>query len=175
MTDRGLAQDIDGKGETVVADFLDRLQRVLDVFTDDELPGHPFQVRADDHVHHLGGQSAADTGPFGAPFHDLWYILIVCGEILFDMAGKRLRGVQIREHINETEELDLEGLVFHGPFHDLAGPPSLVEDGWGFTADACKKFLTAFDDFLFQGRVVHGRLRMRDAFAVMPRFSFYIR
>ena len=150
----GFAQQIEDKTEAVLAQLLDALDRLLGHLPDDELAGHGFDVGTDGLVQDLGDQSAAYFGLGGPPFEDVRDVGIVACEIFFDMAGKRLGCVEVRKNINESEHLDLEILVFHGPIHDLSGPPALVENRRRFACDGRKKLPAPSNDSRVQGASV---------------------
>ena len=149
LIDRGFAEQIDGEGEAVLAQLGQPTHRLLDVLPDDELAAHALDVGADGSAHDLGGQRAAEPGLPRAPAQDGGHFGAAGGEILADVPKQGFRGVQVGQHVHEAEQLHLEVLVFHGPVHDFPGPPALVEDGGGLSADAVEKFLPTRHDFLF--------------------------
>jgi hypothetical protein len=124
------------------------------VLADDELLGHAFDVRADGLGHDAGGQLSAKAGAHdaGAHLEDLGHILVVACEVFVNVAGQGVRCVQVGQDVHKAEQLHLEAFVFHGPVHDFAGPPALVENGRGFTGNAGKKLLAAISDLFVQHR-----------------------
>ena len=151
LVDRGLAQEVDDKGEAVLAQLADALDRLGGLFADDELAGHGLDVRADGLVQHHGHQAAAQAGLARAPLEHVRDVGVLVAEIFLNVPGQGLGGVEVGQHVDKAEHLDLEVLVLHGPVHDLARPPALVEDRRGLARDALEEFLAAQDDLLVQG------------------------
>lgn len=49
-------------------------------------------------------------------------------EVLLQVPGHRLVRAQHRQHVDEAEHLDLDGLVGHRPFEDVVQPPPSFKD-----------------------------------------------
>ena len=70
LVDRGFAEQVDGKGEAVLAQFGQPSHRLLDVLADDELAAHALDVGTDGPAHDFGGQRATEPGFPRAPAQD---------------------------------------------------------------------------------------------------------
>ena len=152
----GLAEQVHGEGESVLADAGQVFDRFLGGLAHDELPGHAFDVAADGLAHELGGHAAEQAGFFRAPLeHGRDVAGFAAAEVLLDVAGQGLGCGQVGQYVHEPEQLDLEGLVLHGPVHDLAGPEPLVEDGRRLAPDAGEKRFAALANGLVESGLHH--------------------
>src|SRR6185369_17630429 len=82
-------------------------------------------------------------------------------EVIAEVRPHLLARLEHGEHVDEAEEIDAEGGVLHGPFHDAALPEVLVEDAGHFTLHLLPDRGTEAEDFAVgdEGRVgggVHG-------------------
>ena len=65
IADRGLAQDVQGKGKALLTQFFEVLDGVVDSLANDELQGHHLQVFPNALAQHLGAQLTCQARTLG--------------------------------------------------------------------------------------------------------------
>ena len=118
ITDACFTEEVDGEAHALVPHLLELREGGGGVCSGDEAFGHRGDAAGD----HLGHRALEQAAGAEADAHARWQGDAWLGEVVHEMAvhlGRRTKG---REGVDEPEELDLEGLVLHGPVHELVGP-----------------------------------------------------
>ena len=142
--DARFAEQVDREGEAALPELLEHRQRVGGVAAGDELARHPLDAARhrlrDEPLRHAAGLEA-DAEPRRQRDARL-------REVVLEMVVDLLGGLEHRERVDEPEELDLEGLVLHGPVHQRVGPVRAAQETRTVPCGAVEQLAAEFEDRL---------------------------
>ncbi len=119
----------------------------------------PFGHRGDASRDHLGHGALEQAARAQAESHARRQGDSGLGQIVHEMLVDLFRCLQGREGVDETEQLDLEALVLHGPVHQLVGPEGGGEHSLLGSTHRFDQFRTDFVDAAFACLVVPAVVR----------------
>ncbi len=114
------AQQIDAEGHALVPQLLQIRQGGRGVHSGHEVARHRGDPTGDRLGHQAFGQSAGLQPEVHAGRQGDAGLAEIIGQIVVDQR----RGLEHGKNVDEAEQLDLEGRVFHGPIHQLILPES---------------------------------------------------
>ncbi len=147
LGDAGLAEKVHAEGDAVVPEILEVVECARGVRAGDELLSHPGDLRRD----LLGGKPLGDAAGLQAQVDGGWHLDPGLGEIVLEVLEDVLRTLEHGKRVDEAEELDLEGLVLHRPFHELVGVEAGAEQAGLVLASAVEHLATDLQNTCFIG------------------------
>ena len=147
-----LAQQVHAEGQAFFPHLPKLGQRSGRVGARDELAGHARDLVA----HGLGHQTLRQTARLQAKVKARRRLHARLGQVVHQMLVHRVGGAQHGEGVHKAEQLHLERLVLHAPFHQLVRPERRAEHALGVVARAVEQVQALGVDQRLQRRVGGG-------------------